>query len=324
MRRLVLLGLVALVLSGCGGANAPASQPSTSGAGAGSASPHTSSTASAAVPPPTAAGAGVWQLRYRLLGHYPTFAYCDPDLYPVARDDEQVAADQWWARVDRGSAEVSTILTHHGYREPLTGSQRLTAYRDHKKLAVIDLTVAGSGYRYQLSVGPSGAAEPDQTVTGVITFDGVVHETARQARRGGCPICLEAGTRIATPRGDRPVNLIRPGDQVWTTDLYGHRIATIVDRVIRRDTSGPHLMLQLTLSDGRTLVAAGAHPGADGRYLRELRPGQRYDGATVSSTVWITSTAPATFDLLPDGPSATYWADGILIGSTLKPQGGAG
>jgi site-specific DNA-adenine methylase len=29
--------------------------------------------------------ARVWQLRYLLIGHYPDFAYCDPDYYPVAR-----------------------------------------------------------------------------------------------------------------------------------------------------------------------------------------------------------------------------------------------
>ena len=43
-----------------------------------------------------------------------------------------------------------------------------------------------------------------------------------------------------------------------------------VERVARRDTPGPHLMLRLALSDGRVLVAAGAHPAADGKYLREL------------------------------------------------------
>src|SRR6266481_1511570 len=46
-------------------------------------------------PSPNSPTAQVWQLRYVLLGHYPDFAYCDPDLYPIARGDEQSAADDW-------------------------------------------------------------------------------------------------------------------------------------------------------------------------------------------------------------------------------------
>ena len=78
-------------------------------------------------------------------------------------------------------------------------------------------------------------------------------------------------------------------------------------------------MLRLALSDGRVLIAAGAHPTADGVLLRELIPGQPYDGATIVSTTWTVSTAAATFDLLPAGPTGTYWANGILIGTTLRP-----
>ena len=77
-------------------------------------------------------------------------------------------------------------------------------------------------------------------------------------------------------------------------------------------------MLWMVLSDGRELVAAGAHPNADGTFLRQLRAGQPYDGATIVSTTWTVSTAAATFDILPAGPAGTYWANGILIGTTLQ------
>src|SRR5258706_9748229 len=173
------------------------------------------------------------------------------------------------------------------------------------------------GYQYELSVSPSGG-EPDQAVTGMITLDGTAHETSRRARLGGCPICLETATRIATPNGDIPVPLIRTGDVVWTTDATGRRVAATVEQVVRRATPGPHLMLRLALSDGRQLVAAGVHPAADGTLLRQLHPGLQFDGATIVSTTWIASNAPATFDILPAGPSGTYWANDILMGSTLK------
>ena len=319
MRRLALLAVVVLVMAGCGQA-APGGPRSTAGAATGSAAPPVTITPTTAVSPSPATGgstAGVWRLRYLLLGHYPNFAFCDPDQYPVARDDEQSAADGWWTRADQGSPEAQAIIAQHGYREPLSAPQRLAAYRDHKKLAVIVMRPVSNGFEYELSIGAPGG-EPDQTVVGVVALDGTVHERSRRPRRGGCPICLEAGTRIATPGGDVPVTLIRPGEVVWTTNANGHRVAAPVERVVRPATPGAHLMLRLALSDGRVLVAAGAHPAADGGYLRQLHPGQRYDGATVISVGWTTSTAPATFDLLPAGPTGTYWADGILVGSTLK------
>ena len=260
----------------------------------------------------------MWTLRYRLLDHYPNFAYCDPDLYPVARDDEQAAADAWWAGVRAGSPEALAISSEHGFREPLTNAQRLTAYRDHKKLTVISMTEVSSGYAYELSTGRPGG-EPDQTVVGVITVDGRIREGSHRPRAGGCPICLASGVRVATPTGGVVVADLRPGDVVWTADADGRRLAARVQRVVRRPTPGPHLMLRLVLSDGRVLVAAGAHPGADGRLLRQLRVGQRYDGAIVTSTEWVASTATATFDLLPAGPTGRYWANGILVGSTLGP-----
>lgn len=252
-----------------------------------------------------------------LLDHYPNFAYCDPDLYPVARDDEQAAADQWWAGVDHGSPEVMSILDHHEYVVPLTRAQRLGAYRDHKKLTVIVMRRLSGGYDFELSIGPPGG-EPDQTIAGVITAAGRIDERSRRPRPGGCPICLEAATRIATPEGEVPVADLRQGDLVWTLDLGGHRIAAPIELVARRATPGPHLMLRLVLSDGRILIAAGAHPGLHGEYLRQVRTGQRYDGAAVSSVGWIRSTAPATFDILPAGPTGRYWANAVLVGSTLR------
>lgn len=190
MSRLVLLAVMVLAATGCGHTDPPGGPPSTSGSPTGAATPHaTATTTTAPAPPPATGGtpASVWKLRYMLLGHYPDFAFCDPDYYPVARDDEQSAADAWWARVNHSSPEVQTIIAQHGYREPLTGSQRLVAYRDHKKLSVITMTAVSGGYEYQLSTGTPGG-RPDHTVTGMVTLDGTVHERSRRPRPGGCPV----------------------------------------------------------------------------------------------------------------------------------------
>jgi hypothetical protein len=84
---------------------------------------------------------------------------------------------------------------------------------------------------------------------------------------------------------------LRPGDLGWTADGTGRRLAVPVEQVAHRATPGPHLMLRLALSDGRVLVAAGAHPAADGTYLRQLYPGQGYDGAAVVAAGWVQSSA---------------------------------
>jgi len=310
LRSTVTLAVAAVLLGGCGTPGSP--PPPTSSSVSPSALPSTVATTITAT-----ATASVWRLRYALLSHYPNFAFCDPDLYPVARGDQQAAADAWWASVDRGSPEVLAILAQHTLREPLTAAQRLTAYSDHKRLTAIAMTQVALGYEYQLSISTSGV-QPNQVVAGTILLDGSIRETSRRASPGGCPICLEPGTRIATPGGEVSVALIRPGDMVWTTDAVGNRVAAPVEQVTSRATPGPHLMLRLALSDGRVLVAAGAHPAADGTFLRQLRVGRPYDGATIAAVDWVQSTASMTFDLLPAGPTGTYWANGILVGSTLK------
>src|SRR5262245_34234593 len=122
IRRFIPLAVIVLLVAGCGGPGSPGRQPSIAPPTTGLTSPQASVTPT---PPATTNGpATEWRLRYVLLGHYTDFAYCDPDLYPVARVDEQPAADEWWAGVNRGAAETQAILAHHGYHEPLTSSQR--------------------------------------------------------------------------------------------------------------------------------------------------------------------------------------------------------
>ncbi|HEX6873529.1 MAG TPA: Hint domain-containing protein, partial [Micromonosporaceae bacterium] len=202
-------------------------------------------------------------------------------------------------------------------REPLAADQRLTVYRDHKRLNSVMLVQVDGGYQYQLGLSRSSSGEPDQTVAGEVTTAGVIQERSRTDRVGGCPICLERQTRISTPAGEVAVDEIKPGQLVWTLDWHGQRVAAPVERVVRRATSVPHLMLRLAMADGRVLIAAGAHPAFDATLLRDLRVGQRYDGSTIVSLGWVPSTSAATYDLRPAGKTGAYWANGILVGSTL-------
>ena len=60
------------------------------------------------------------------------------------------------------------------------------------------------------------------------------------------------------------------------------------------------------------------HPPADGRLVGELVAGDGYDGARVLSAERVAYAGGATFDILPAGATGTYWANGVLLGSTLR------
>jgi hypothetical protein len=79
-------------------------------------------------------------------------------------------------------------------------------------------------------------------------------------------------------------------------------------------------VIELRLDDGRVLRASAGHPTADGRTLGALAVGDVVDGAHVVSVERVPYTATETYDILPAGETGFYWADGILMGSTLSPM----
>jgi hypothetical protein len=83
-------------------------------------------------------------------------------------------------------------------------------------------------------------------------------------------------------------------------------------------TPTTHQMTRLRLDDGREVFASPGHPTADGRTLAQLQPGDALDGARVLSAKRIRYTDGYTYDILPSGSTGAYWANGILLGSTLR------
>jgi hypothetical protein len=77
-------------------------------------------------------------------------------------------------------------------------------------------------------------------------------------------------------------------------------------------------VIHIRLSDGRELWASPGHPTADGRRLVDLKSGDVYDGAQVILFERVHYQGTSTYDLLPSGETGFYWANGILMGSTLK------
>lgn len=129
--------------------------------------------------------------------------------------------------------------------------------------------------------------------------------------------CLSVHTMIDTPNGPKAVEDLRVGDQVWSVDVGGERLAATVLRVAQTQVPADHQMVRIILTDGRELYASLGHPTADGRILGDLQPGDILDGGRVVSIERGPYNQPATYDLLPSGGTGFYWANGILIGSTL-------
>ena len=107
---------------------------------------------------------------------------------------------------------------------------------------------------------------------------------------------------------------------VWSTDLSGRRISVKVLKVRQAHVPADHLMAQLRLADGRNLSVSLTHPLPDGQAVSTLAVGQRFDGSRVVSDARVVYGRPYTYDLLPASPTHTYFADGVLMGSTLAPS----
>ena len=195
-------------------------------------------------------------------------------------------------------------------------SQEFTRYLD-----VTNATVSpDSDGNYSFSGFVRNTSGTDaQSYAGTITISGDISNVVASAPTPRlCPVCLAASTRIATPTGDTPVTALRPGDLVLTSDGHGGVLSVAITRVGHTDVGVSHHVVHLVLSDGRVVDVSPGHPTADGRTVGVLLAGDRYDGSTVASATLIPYLGLATYDLLPAGPTGTYWANGVLLASTLR------
>jgi hypothetical protein len=106
---------------------------------------------------------------------------------------------------------------------------------------------------------------------------------------------------------------------VWTLDERGTRIQGVIEKVGSTPVPPTHQVVHLVLDDGRQVWVSPGHPLPNGRPDGELRPGDGLDGAVVASADLVAYPGGATFDLLPSGSTGNYWANGVLVASTLGP-----
>jgi hypothetical protein len=288
--------------------------PACSSSATPSASPSSTPTPS---PTPTAS-LSQYQLEYILLSKFPDVFWCDPDSYPVARD-EQPNAIQQFPEIQANVPEFAAILEHLGMavKSDYTDAEKLSIYQEHKKLSrAATLTPdPANGFFFDLRTGKNEGLH----IAGTLDTGGRIKIQTQEASFNTCPICLTKGTLIDTPDGLIPVEKLQPGMPVWTMDASGRRIAAPILKISSTPVPAGFQVVSVTLNDGRSVTASPGHPSAEKRALGEYRVGDTLDRGQVIATDKLEYSGGATYDILPSGHTGLYWANGILLLSTLPP-----
>lgn len=260
------------------------------------------------------------QMKYAVMDQLGRPWFCDPDFFPVGRGDEGQRAQEKLPEIQKDADTFSAIVVHLKVPSapPYTADQQLAIYREWKTLNVLQLQATTTnvwGFAY-LAMKNVGGGE---RVEGRVLADGSVSVlTRQQSGPPQCPICLAIGTRIATPGGVIAVQDLRVGDMVWTLDTNGARVSAPLVAVGSTPVPASHVVVRLALDDGRLVHVSPGHPTADGRQIGDLAAGDTLGGARIVSVDRVAYAGGSTFDILPAGTTGFYWANGVLLGSTLR------
>ena len=292
--RLTAVALAAALLTGCGSVVAPSSSP----------------TASPSIETSAAQSLTIPDLKFKVVDVEGPARVCGPPLERA--DGDQAEADAGFAQIQADTTTYAAILRHeHLSPDPASVAFRLAVFHAYHALQVITLVTAGNSYRFEIPT-------TNRTlVSGNIDRSGTIIGTSSRPLLGGCPICLSAATTISTPNGPLPVSQLRVGMPIWTLGPDAGRQLARVQSVGHVPMPFGHDAVRLVLADGRHVTASAGHPTLDGRSLGQLHVGDILDGSGVLSVEIIQMHDSGTYDVLPSGPSGAYWADGILLRSTL-------
>jgi hypothetical protein len=281
-------------------------------------SPTVTATPSTTAPGPTpSSGLAPTELKYRLIAQIGEPFFCDPDMYPVARVLTEEEFQRRFAEIQKDTQAYQTILLHMGFAGQVTLSpgQERQVYAEYKKLNALSLKPSGDQYQFGIRI-PAGQRS-GSAIEGLIDANGNISVTKRQPTFNTCPICLSANSLIATPDGEFRIQDLQKGMPIWTVDASGARRVGVILETARRELPATVTLIHLTLQDGRELVVSPGHPLTDGRIVGELAIGDTVDGARVLNVEGVPYDDNATFDILPSGETGFYWANGILLKSTL-------
>jgi len=259
------------------------------------------------------------ELKYRLIDEFGPVQFCGP---PVGTSSAAAKADAVAAFPDiqKDHEAFDAIVRHEQLANvtDFTAEQKLVVYNDYQRLRAITLDTVGAKQHFALLFPDK--TDPKRTVfiEGTVDQFGAIQVSTQEGRGAlNCPICLAAGTLIDTPAGPVRVEDLRPGALVWTADAVGGRLPARVERTTRTPVPLGHAVVHLRLQDGRELYASPGHPSGSGTPLGTLVVGDPLDGSVVTLAELVHYTGDATFDILPSGPTRTYWANGVLLRSTI-------
>lgn len=276
------------------------------------------STATAAPTQPPNERKAAAELKYLLIAHFGGVFFCDPDYYPVPRPDgEQQRAKEMFPRIQTDQELYGAILRHLGLARNTSFSddQKLRVYQQYKQLNSVELEPAEGVSKFRLRT--QEAKGEGFVVEGEIASSGQIKVLKREPTITTCPICLSEDTHIDTPTGPMSITELRVGMIVWTLDSAGARLTTPLLAVGSTPAPPGHEVIILRLADGRELAASPAHPVAGGRAVGSLVPGEVLGGSRLLSVNRELYEEAATYDILPGGATGLYWANGILMKSTL-------
>ena len=133
-----------------------------------------------------------------------------------------------------------------------------------------------------------------------------------------CPICLSEDTEIDTPKGPINVTELKDGMTIFTVDNYGNKQTSTILKTGKTQILSDHMMVHVILDDRRELFVSPNHPTTDGRLFGDLLIGEILDGSKITNVEQVSYNGTHTYDILPSGETGNYWANGILIKSSLK------
>lgn len=123
---------------------------------------------------------------------------------------------------------------------------------------------------------------------------------------------------IDTPDGPRRIAELAPGDKVYS--MHGGKLAIVPVLRTQRIPAQNHHIVRLNFVNGARIEMSAAHPTADGRTFGDLRSGGLLDGVLLADVSVIPYAHDATYDILPQSDTGTYFASGVLVGSTMQPK----
>lgn len=138
-------------------------------------------------------------------------------------------------------------------------------------------------------------------------------------KAGKCPICAAPNTLITTSLSSGykvPISDLKAGDVVVSVDEKGEKIIVPIVEVSKTPVQNHHVV-KVILENNSTLLISPGHPISDGRTFNDLKSGDYLHENKILSVEIMPYPYDYTYDILPQSNTGSYFAEGVLIGSTL-------